>query len=121
MSKTLRYIFSIAVLISMILNIYTINLLKVKSSKFGAIEEKIDMIMNSTSSINGKISKTTKVDKIENSNDIMTPSELAEYLNINIRQVYKSIIEDETSQFPRLNINGEIRFSKKAIDEYMMK
>lgn len=120
MNKTVKYIFCIGLIVSITLNIFTINLLKKQSFKIATINDELNMIVNSTNTIKNNISNTSKAGKSEKLNDIMTPSELAEYLNIDIQQVYKSIIENPSSKFPSMNINGELRFSKKAIDEYMI-
>ncbi|MCY6958520.1 helix-turn-helix domain-containing protein [Clostridium brassicae] len=120
MNKTVKYIFCIGLIVSITLNIFTINLLKKQSFKIATINDELNMIVNSTNTIKNNISNTSKAGKSEKLNDIMTPSELAEYLNIDIQQVYKSIIENPSSKFPSMNINGELRFSKKAINEYVI-
>lgn len=49
----------------------------------------------------------------------MTPTELAEYLDIDIKEVYTLWIDDPLSELPFINVKGEIRFSKTAVDEYL--
>jgi len=51
-------------------------------------------------------------------NDVMAPTELAEYLDIELDQVY-DIIDNRESGMPYVYIDGAYRFSKDAIDEWL--
>ena len=121
MNKTLKYIIGAALTISLGLNLISVILLSNYSIKFNDIENRLAMLPNSIALKNNKISATTQPAKEENQNDIMTPNELSKYLKIDIQKIYSLIIENPKSEFPCLKINGEVRFSKNAIDEYMLK
>ena len=51
-------------------------------------------------------------------NDVMAPTELAQYLDIELGQVY-DIIDNRESDIPYVYIDGAYRFSKDAIDEWL--
>jgi len=51
-------------------------------------------------------------------NDVMAPTELAQYLDIKLDQVY-DIIDNRESGIPYVYIDGAYRFSKDAIDEWL--
>lgn len=51
-------------------------------------------------------------------NDVMAPTELAKYLDIELSQVY-DIIDDKESEIPYVFIEGAYRFSKDAIDKWL--
>lgn len=121
MNKILKYIIEIALSISIILNFVAVIILSSYSTKFNDVEDRISFLTSSIGSINNKVSNTFQPTKEQIQNDIMTPSELATYMKIDVQQIYKSIIDNPNSKFPRIRINGEVRFSKIAIDEYMLK
>ncbi len=49
--------------------------------------------------------------------DVMSPSELAKYLNLPMGTIYDMTMEE--SPIPYTLVNGEYRFSKAAIDKWM--
>lgn len=49
--------------------------------------------------------------------EVMTPSELAKFMNIEMSLVYDMTASDST--MPYIEINGEYRFSKAAIEKWM--
>lgn len=51
-------------------------------------------------------------------NDVMAPTELAKYLDIELDQVY-DIIDDKESEIPYVLIEGAYRFSKDGIDKWL--
>ena len=121
MNRLPKYIIETALAISIVLNLIAITILSGYSTKFNNIEHSLNTLSNSIGSVNNKVSYTIEPDKPKIQNDIMTPSELATYLKVNIKEVYRLIIENPNSKFPCMKINGEVRFSKNAIDEYMLK
>lgn len=50
--------------------------------------------------------------------DVMTPLDLADYLGIKMDKVY-DLVENKDSKIPYICIDGEYRFSRNAIDEWM--
>ena len=50
--------------------------------------------------------------------EVFTPSELAQYLNIEMSKIY-DMIDMKDSRLPYVNVDGEYRFGKEAIDEWM--
>jgi excisionase family DNA binding protein len=50
--------------------------------------------------------------------EVMTPSELADYLRIDMDKVYE-LAENKASKIPHVVIDGEYRFSKAAINDWM--
>ena len=121
MNKIPKHIIEIGLVISISLNLIALMILSNYSAKFNNIEYRLSMLSSSINTINNKVSNTKTPAKEETQSDIMTPTELSNYLKISIDKVYKSIIENPTSKFPRMKIDGEVRFSKNAIDEYMIK
>jgi hypothetical protein len=119
MSKYLKYGLGILFAVLLALNSITVYFLYSQYSRLNELEHKTDLIMSNTNTINNKISNDMLALK-EQQKDIMTPTELANYLKVDIMLIYKSIIDNPDSKFPCIKTNGEIRFSKKAIDEYMM-
>lgn len=119
MSKYLKYGFGVLLAVLLALNLITVYFLYTQYSRLNELEHKMDLIMSNTNTINNKISNDMLALK-EQQKDIMTPTELANYLKVDIMLIYKSIIDNPDSKFPCIKANGEIRFSKKAIDEYMM-
>lgn len=113
LSKTAKSLLAIVLASSLTLNIATLVLLKNQSNR-------IDLITSLTNEINNRgINILNNVNNVE-TKDIMAPTELAEYLDIDIKEIYKLIIDNPDSEFPYIKINGEVRFSKKAIDEYII-
>lgn len=119
MSKYLKYGLGILLTASLALNLITVYFLYTQYSRFNELEHKTDLIMSNTNTINNKISNDMLALK-EQQKDIMTPTELANYLKVDIKLIYNSIIDNPDSKFPCIKMNGEIRFSKKAVDEYML-
>lgn len=53
----------------------------------------------------------------ENFKEVMAPTDLAKYLDIELNKVYELATRD--NNMPYVMINGEYRFSKAAIDKWM--
>lgn len=121
MNKIPKHIIEIGLVISILLNLIVIMILSNYSTKFNNIEYRLSMLSSSISTINNNVTNTKTPAKEQTQSDIMTPTELSNYLKISIDKVYKSIIENPNSKFPLIKIDGEVRFSKTAIDEYMIK
>lgn len=121
MNKILKNILVIALALSITLNLISIMILGNYKIRFNIIEDRLNMLSGSIGSIDSKVSNNIQPPKVETQNDIMAPSELAAYLKIDIEKVYKLIINNPNSKFPQLKISGDVRFSKNAIDAYMLK
>ena len=50
--------------------------------------------------------------------DVFTPSELARYLGIEMSKIY-DMIDKAGTDLPYVNIDGEYRFGKEAIDDWL--
>lgn len=121
MNKIFKYSIGTVLFISLILNLAALITLSSYSVKFNDIENRITFLTNSINNMNNKAYNTSQPTKEQIQNYIMTPTELADYMKIDVQQIYKSIIDNPNSKFPRIKINGEIRFSKAVIDEYILK
>lgn len=121
MNKNLKSMLVATLALSIILNLMAIMILGNYGAKFASIENRLSMVSNSIGSMNSKVSTTIQPAKEEIQSDIMAPTELAQYLKIDIEKVYKLIIDNPNSKFPQLKIDGDVRFSKNAIDTYMSK
>ncbi|MDF2879813.1 MAG: Helix-turn-helix domain [Clostridiaceae bacterium] len=101
--------------IILILNTWSIALMFKQSEQINILKNQISILQGlnkqNETYTNTKLQIITK--------EIMTPSELAQYLNIDIQEVYKSIIENQSSNAPYFKVGDEYRFSKKAIDEWL--
>lgn len=115
MNKTIKVILVIGLFASLTINITSLGLLKKQSDRMDSISNRTNELYNRT--INAK-NNENKVESVE-TNEIMTPTELAEYLNIDIKEIYRLVIDNPDSDIPFLKVNGEVRFNKNAIDEYM--
>ncbi|HYF84511.1 MAG TPA: helix-turn-helix domain-containing protein [Clostridia bacterium] len=89
------------------------NRLDGMSSKLDLLEVQLARVQSSANNQNLIQPKTEAKEK-----DVFTPTELAEYLNININQVY-DMIDAPGVGLPYVNIGGEYRFGKEAIDEWL--
>lgn len=101
--------------IILILNAWSIALLFKQSEQINILKNQISILQaldkQNETYTNTKSQIITK--------EIMTPSELAQYLNIDIQDVYKSIIENQSANAPYFKVGNEYRFSKQAIDEWL--
>ncbi|MEW9096617.1 MAG: hypothetical protein AB2417_16170 [Clostridiaceae bacterium] len=113
---------------SIVLNIYTINLvlnfrdnmansLSDLSWQMRNTQNNVSEINNSLNGMSGKADEYIKKEKI--GKDVMSSYELAEYLNIPVEKVWK-IIEDKESKIPYVVIDLDYRFSKDAIDKWLV-
>jgi excisionase family DNA binding protein len=99
----------------LVLNIWSIALMCKQSKKINILQNQVSILQGINKQ--NEIYTNTKPQII--TKEIMTPSELAQYLNIDIQEVYKSIIENQSSNAPYFKVGNEYRFSKQAIDEWL--
>ena len=112
--KITKPLLVLALAASLTINVTCLILIKKQSSR-------IDLIASLASDINNKVLRSIpNNENVVEAKDIMTPTEFAEYFDIDIKEIYKLVIDNPDSEFPYININGEVRFSKKAIEEYMI-
>lgn len=67
--------------------------------------------------VNNNTNKNTQIKDL-NIKEVMSPLGLSEYLGISLDKVY-SLVENKESKIPYINIDGEYKFNKSAIDEWM--
>jgi uncharacterized protein YxeA len=123
MNKTMKVILGVMIAVLLSLNlavIKSLNEVSVKLKEINIIEQRLASISNDMGLMRNNVSNSSGKSKEVTQNDIMTPTELAEYLKVDISEVYKTIIENPSSDFPKVTLDWQTRFSKKAIDEYML-
>jgi hypothetical protein len=123
MNKTMKVILGVMIAVLLSLNlavIKSLNEVSVKLNEIDIIKQRLASISNDMGLMRNNVSNSSAKSKEVTQNDIMTPSELAEYLKVDISEVYKTIIENPSSDFPKVTLDWQTRFSKKAIDEYML-
>lgn len=121
MNKFIKPILEIALGISIVLNIVVITKLNNHTIELKDIELNVNRLSSAMNTVEHKIAQLNINNNKETYKEIITPAELAQYLMIDIDKVYDLIIDNPDSKFPRMKIESDIRFSKKAIDEYMLK
>jgi predicted DNA-binding transcriptional regulator AlpA len=56
-------------------------------------------------------------------NELLTPKELAAYLKMSVRQIYNMTMKPTRAQqkdpLPMMKVNGNLRFSKNAVDAWL--
>lgn len=85
----------------------------IMNNKLGQIEMQLAEIRSSVSNKNNMQQYIEKKEK-----EVFTPSELAEYLNIGLDKVY-DMIDSPDYRIPYIMVDGEYRFGKKAIDDWL--
>jgi excisionase family DNA binding protein len=75
------------------------------------LRSSIENISNNSDNLQNIQSKKVK--------EIMTPTDLAEYMDIEMVKVYEIVSRDNS--MPYIQIDGEYRFNKAAIDKWMEK
>lgn len=112
------FIAVIAAVLIISINTYTLrdieNNLDVVNNNLRSIETGISLIHSISSKAN-VVQNTVNSEKLK---DVFTPTELADYLNIHIDIVY-DMIENPEAKLPFVCIDGEYRFSRSAIDEWL--
>jgi plasmid maintenance system killer protein len=124
MNKTMKIILGTLIIGLVSFNLITISLLNKMSAKleeFNSMNQRIQVISSTIAAMNNNALNNLKQSKEEQQDYMMTPSELAEYLKVDVTHVYSTIIDNPKSKFPRIVLDLDIRFSKNAIDEYMLK
>lgn len=115
MNKAIKVILVMALVASLTLNIAILGLVKNQSDRIDLITNRTNDIYNITMNAQNHSNEV----ETDQSEDIMSPAELAEYLKVDIKELYRLVIDNPDSEIPFLKFNGEVRFSKNAIDEYI--
>jgi excisionase family DNA binding protein len=102
------------VLIILLVNVFMLRNLQVKyndlSTQYFLLRSSVENISNNSNYYKQSIqAKQVK--------EIMTPLDLAEYMDIEMVKVYEMVSRDNT--MPYIQIDGEYRFNKAAIDKWM--
>jgi len=105
---------TLIVLILILVSLYKLNNLQVKYSDLNA---QYFMLQSSIQNIANNSNPYLQPSTPEEIKEVMSPLELAKYLNIEMSLVYNIASKDTT--MPYIEINGEYRFSKAAIDKWM--
>jgi predicted DNA-binding transcriptional regulator AlpA len=58
-------------------------------------------------------------------NELFTTKQLAAYLKMSVRQIYNMTMKrkraQETDPLPMMKVNGNLRFSKNAVDAWLLR
>jgi excisionase family DNA binding protein len=107
-------ILSIILITSNTFLLYSLN------TRFGTMNSRLDQL---EMQLAGFRSSANSQNRIQQKNDtkekeVFTPTELAEYMNISLDQVY-DLIDAPGVGLPYINVGGEYRFGKEAIDDWL--
>jgi excisionase family DNA binding protein len=83
------------------------------NSKLDQLEMQLARFRSSANSQN-----RTQQNIVTKEKEVFTPTELAEYMNIGLNQVY-DLIDAPGAGLPYINVGGEYRFGKEAIDDWL--
>lgn len=106
---------TIIVLIILLVNVYKVNNFQVKYNVLNAQHLMLQSSIQNLSKDYGFI-PPQNLPK-EEAKEVMSPSELAIYMNIDMNLVYDMAASDST--MPYIVIDGEYRFNKVAIEKWM--
>jgi excisionase family DNA binding protein len=107
------------VIFGIILVAANIVLLNTQNSKLDKMSSKLDQmemqlaVARSNTNSQNNIESNALMQK-----EVFTPSELAQYLGVEMSKIY-DMIDVEGVGIPYVCIDGEYRFGKKAIDEWL--
>ncbi len=112
--------FIFALVLGAVIVVMDIALLYKQNNRFDNIGSRLDGIEMQLAGVRSSMDKqkSIQVDAEVKEKEVFTPTELAEYLNIKLDQVYDMIDAPDT-ELPYVCIDGEYRFGKDAIDEWM--
>ena len=88
--------------------------------KFDSMNSRLDQLEVQISRIQGSANKQNNMQGniAVKQKEVFTPTELAEYLNIEMDRVY-DMIDSPSIGLPYISVGGEYRFGKKAIDDWL--
>lgn len=96
-----------------------IVLLYTQNSRFDIMSSKLDQMEVQLAGIRSGVNSQNSIQPgVAIRKEVFTPMELAEYLNIEMDSIY-DIIDAQDLGIPYICINGEYRFSKEAIDQWL--
>lgn len=102
------------VLILLLVSMKKLNNLQVKYSELNDRILMLQSIIQNTSNNSNYYEQQNQAQEVK---EVMSPLDLAKYLDIEMSQVYDMATSDST--MPYIEINSEYRFSKAAIDKWM--
>jgi excisionase family DNA binding protein len=105
---------TLIVLIVVLISIYKLNNLQVR---YNELNSQYYMLQSSIQNISNNQNSYQPQSQQKEAKEIMSPLDLAEYLDIDMMLVYDMVKRDTT--MPYIEINGEYRFNKAAIEKWM--
>lgn len=110
---------SVVILVIVLLAVNTFQLFSLNGkldnmdSRLNVLEMRLAELQSSGNSRNSVQGSTVEKEK-----EVFTPTELAEYMNITLNQVYE-LIDSPAEGLPYINVGGEYRFGKEAVDDWL--
>mgnify|MGYP000199733798 CR=1 FL=1 len=108
---------TLIVLIVLLVSVNKINSLQVKYNELNSQYFMLQSSIQNLSSLTSHYNSNQPQSQIKEVKEIMSPLDLAKYLDIEMMVVYEMAEKDST--MPYIEINGEYRFNKEAIDKWM--
>lgn len=105
---------TLIVLIVVLISVFKLNNLQVR---YNELNSQYYMLQSSIQNISNNQNSYQPQSQPKEVKEVMSPLELAEYMDIEMMLVYDMIERDKT--MPYIEINGEYRFSKAAIEKWM--
>ena len=105
---------TLIVLIILLVSIYKLNNLQVKYSE---LNSQYFMLQSSIQNLPNNSGFIPPQSPLKETKEVMSPLDLAEYLDVEMMVVYDMAAKDPT--MPYIEVNGEYRFSKAAIEKWM--
>lgn len=105
---------TIIVLIILLVSVNKLNNLQVK---FSELSSQYFMLQSSIQNLSDNSGFVPPQNLPKEAKEVMSPSELAKYMNIEMVVVYDMANKDST--MPYIEVNGEYRFNKAAIEKWM--
>jgi excisionase family DNA binding protein len=113
--------FILLVIFALVLAVVDIYIVNEVGNKLETVIKRLDSVeagIRLVQSNNNRVNIIQNEGNKEKIKEVLTPSELANYLRIDMGKVY-DMIDHPDAKLPYVNINGEYRFSKNAIDEWL--
>jgi excisionase family DNA binding protein len=113
--------FILLVIFALVLAVVDIYIVNEVGNKLETVIKRLDSVeagFRLVQSNNNRVNIIQNEGNKEKIKEVLTPSELANYLRIDMGKVY-DMIDHPDAKLPYVNINGEYRFSKNAIDEWL--
>lgn len=115
MKFIIKNFLSLILLTLLLINVFMVRDLKVKHNELSSQNSMLRLsVVDLTKRINSNNQQSVQVEKVD---EVMTPTELAKYLKIEMSMVYELATSDKT--MPYIIVNSEYRFNKAAIDKWM--